>query len=148
MGKLMKEDITGKEKSTLMSDSFKEVVEFYKDCDMEVFEEAALICIYDTDGAISFGGFPKADIIINYNRETGRPGLITARAFRKNYKFSWWIQKIIELKFKQRTTAYEGADINGERFNLHIDFQRKYIDYELFKEEWFELAKKNAKVSF
>lgn len=148
MGKLMDEDISGKEKSTLMIDSFKEVVEFYKDCNMEVFEDAALICIYDTDGAIAFGGFPIADIIINYNRETGRPGLITARAFKKNYKLGWWLNKIMELRFKRRVTAYEGMDINGERFNLHIDFQPKYIDYELFKEEWFELAKKNAKVSF
>lgn len=148
MGKLMEEDITGRERSTLMVDSFKEVVTLYTDCKIEAYEEAALIAIYDTDGSISFGGFPKSDIIINYNRDTGRPGLITARAFKKDYPLRWWITKMLELKLKRRTTAYEGFDYKGEKFNLHIDFQPTYVDYELFKEEWFELAKKNAKVSF
>ena len=148
MSKLLEENTTNRERSSLLVASFKEVVTLYTDCDMEVFEDAALIAIYDTKGDISFGGFPIADIIINYNRTTGHPGLVTARAFRKNYPLRWWLHKVLELRLKRKTTAFEGADYKGEKFNLHIDFQPTYIDYELFKEEWFELAKHNAKVSF
>lgn len=134
MGRLMEEDITGKVKSNVFYDTFKETVEFYKDIRMEVWEESYTITLINT--GIDIGLFNKSDIIIVYDAETFLPSIVTERIFKKNYSRREWWQVRKYLKYKTNIIKQELG------FNVRISFANDYIDYVHYKEEWWQWALK------
>lgn len=134
MGRLMEEDITGKIKSNVFYDTFKETVEFYKDIRMEVWEESYTITLINT--GIDIGLFNKSDIIIVYDAETFLPSIVTERIFKKNYSRREWWQVRKYLKYKTNIIKQELG------FNVRISFANDYIDYVHYKEEWWQWALK------
>lgn len=134
MGKLMEEDITGRVKSSVFFDSFKETLEFYKDKQMEVWEESYTITLINTGTDI--GLFNKSDIIIVYDAETYVPSIVTERIFKKNYSRREWWQVRKYLKYKTNIIKQELG------FNVRISFANDYIDYVHYKEEWWQWALK------
>lgn len=134
MGRLMEEDITGKVKSNVFYDTFKETVEFYKDIHMEVWEESYTITLINT--GIDIGLFNKSDIIIVYDAETFLPSIVTERIFKKNYSRREWWQVRKYLKYKTNIIKQELG------FNVRISFANDYIDYVHYKEEWWQWALK------
>ena len=83
MGRLMEEDITGKVKSNVFYDTFKETVEFYKNTRMEVWKESYTITLINTGSEV--GLFDKSDIIIVYDAETFFFFIVTERIFKKYF---------------------------------------------------------------
>lgn len=134
MGRLMEEDITGKVKSNVFYDTFKETVEFYKDTQMEVWEESYTITLISTGTEV--GLFDKSDIIVVYDAETFLPSIVTERIFKKNYSRREWWQVRKYLKYKTNIIKQELG------FNVRISFANDYIDYVHYKEEWWQWALK------
>ena len=139
MGKLMEENIEGKVRSNVFYDSYKETVEFYKDCNLQMWEEEATIVIVDTDAET--GLFDKSDIIIKYDKENGKPIVITERIYRRNYKWNKWCRMKRFLRNKIKVIKQELG------FNIKVSFNygfEEYIDYVHYKEEWWQWALNNA----
>lgn len=134
MGRLMEEDITGKVKSNVFYDTFKETVEFYKDTRMEVWEESYTITLINTGAEV--GLFDKSDIIIVYDAETFLPSIVTERIFKKNYSKRDWYKIRKYLKYKTSIIKQELG------YNVRISFASDYIDYVHYKEEWWQWALK------
>ena len=134
MGRLMEEDITGKVKSNVFFDSFKETVEFYKDTPMEVWEESYTITLINT--ASDIGLFDKSDIIVVYDADTFLPSIVTERIFKKNYSTKDWLKIRRHLKYKTSIIKQELG------YNIRISFASDYIDYVHYKEEWWQWALK------
>lgn len=134
MGRLMEEDITGKVKSNVFYDTFKETVEFYKNTQMEVWEESYTITLINTDAEV--GLFDKSDIIIVYDAETLLPSIVTERIFKKNYSKRDWYKIRKYLKYKTSIIKQELG------YNVRISFASDYIDYVHYKEEWWQWALK------
>lgn len=136
MSNLMNENIQLAQKSNVFYDSFKEVVESYKDEVSEVWEESATICLIDTSA--DTGLFAKSDIIIMYDKETCKPMIVTERIYKKNYtRREWWKMRSY-LNHKLRIIKTELG------FNIKVSFSRDYIDYIHYKEEWWQWAKKHT----
>lgn len=134
MGRLMEEDITGKGKSNVFYDTFKETVEFYKNTQMEVWEESYTITLINTGAEV--GLFDKSDIIIVYDAETFLPSIVTERIFKKNYSKRDWYKIRKYLKYKTSIIKQELG------YNVRISFASDYIDYVHYKEEWWQWALK------
>lgn len=134
MGRLMEEDITGKVKSNVFHDTFKETVEFYKNTRMEVWEESYTITLINTGAEV--GLFDKSDIIIVYDAETFLPSIVTERIFKKNYSKRDWYKIRKYLKYKTSIIKQELG------YNVRISFASDYIDYVHYKEEWWQWALK------
>ena len=134
MGRLMEEDITGKAKSNVFYDTFKETVEFYKDTLMEVWEESYTITLINTN--LNVGLFDKSDIIVVYDAETFLPSIVTERIFKKNYSRMDWFKIRKYLKYKTSIIKQELG------YNVRISFASDYIDYVHYKEEWWQWALK------
>ena len=134
MGRLMEEDITGKVKSNVFHDTFKETVEFYKDTRMEVWEESYTITLINTGAEV--GLFDKSDIIVVYDAETFLPSIVTERIFKKNYSKRDWYKIRKYLKYKTSIIKQELG------YNVRISFASDYIDYVHYKEEWWQWALK------
>lgn len=134
MGRLMEEDITGKVKSNVFYDTFKETVEFYKNTQMEVWEESYTITLINTGAEV--GLFEKSDIIIVYDTETFLPSIVTERIFKKNYSKRDWYKIRKYLKYKTSIIKQELG------YNVRISFASDYIDYVHYKEEWWQWALK------
>ena len=134
MGRLMEEDITGKVKSNVFHDTFKETVEFYKNTRMEVWEESYTITLINTGAEV--GLFDKSDIIIVYDAETFLPSIVTERIFKKNYNKRDWYKIRKYLKYKTSISKQELG------YNVRISFASYYIDYVHYKEEWWQWALK------
>lgn len=134
MGRLMEEDITGKVKSNVFYDTFKETVEFYKNTQMEVWEESYTITLINT--GVEVGLFDKSDIIIVYDAETFLPSIVTERIFKKNYSKRDWYKIRKYLKYKTSIIKQELG------YNVRISFASDYIDYVHYKEEWWQWALK------
>ena len=134
MGRLMEEDITGKVKSNVFYDTFKETVEFYKNTQMEVWEESYTITLINTDSEV--GLFEKSDIIIVYDAETFLPSIVTERIFKKNYSKRDWYKIRKYLTYKTSIIKQELG------YNVRISFASDYIDYVQYKEEWWQWALK------
>lgn len=134
MGRLMEEDITGKVKSNVFYDTFKETVEFYKNTRMEVWEESYTITLINTGAEV--GLFDKSDIIIVYDAETFLPSIVTERIFKKNYSKRDWYKIRKYLKYKTSIIKQELG------YNVRISFASDYIDYVHYKEEWWQWALK------
>ena len=134
MDRLMEEDITGKVKSNVFYDTFKETVEFYKNTQMEVWEESYTITLINTD--LNVGLFDKSDIIIVYDAETLLPSIVTERIFKRNYSKRDWYKIRKYLKYKTSIIKQELG------YNVRISFASDYIDYVHYKEEWWQWALK------
>lgn len=134
MGKFMSADISGRVRDNVFYDTFKETVEFYKDTQMEIWEEAATICLINT--AEDVGLFDKSDIIVVYDQETFKPTIVTERIYKKNYSSRDWRRMRRYLKYKTSIIKQELG------FNVRISFAREYIDYVHYKEEWWQWALK------
>lgn len=134
MGRLMEEDITGKVKSNVFYETFKETVEFYKNTQMEVWEESYTITLINT--GVEVGLFDKSDIIIVYDAETFLPSIVTERIFKKNYSKRDWYKIRKYLKYKTSIIKQELG------YNVRISFASDYIDYVHYKEEWWQWALK------
>ena len=134
MGKLIEEDITDKVKSNVFYDTFKETVEFYKNTQMEVWEESYTITLINTGAEV--GLFDKSDIIIVYDAETFLPSIVTERIFKKNYNKRDWYKIRKYLKYKTSIIKQELG------YNVRISFASDYIDYVHYKEEWWQWALK------
>lgn len=134
MGRLMEEDITGRVKSNVFYDTFKETVEFYKNTRMEVWEESYTITLINTGAEV--GLFDKSDIIIVYDAETFLPSIVTERIFKKNYSKRDWYKIRKYLKYKTSIIKQELG------YNVRISFASDYIDYVHYKEEWWQWALK------
>lgn len=134
MGKFMDADISGRVKDNVFYDTFKETVEFYKDTQMEIWEEAATICLINT--AADVGLFDRSDIIIVYDQDTFKPTIVTERIYKKNYSSHDWRKMRRYLKYKTSIIKQELG------FNVRISFAREYIDYVHYKEEWWQWALK------
>lgn len=134
MGRLMEEDITGKVKSNVFYDTFKETVEFYKNERMEVWEESYTITLINTGAEV--GLFDKSDIIVVYDAETFLPSIVTERIFKKNYSKRDWYKIRKYLKYKTSIIKQELG------YNVRISFASDYIDYVHYKEEWWQWALK------
>lgn len=132
MGKLMDEDISGKTRSNVFYDSFKETVTFYGDQEMEVWEEAATVSLINTDSTV--GLFDLSDIIIVYDSETGAPSIVTERVYKKNYSFFEWGKLKRYMRNKTKIITQELG------FNVRVSYSRDYIDYVHYKEEWWQWA--------
>ena len=134
MGRLIEEDITGKVKSNVFYDTFKETVEFYKNTQMEVWKESYTITLINTGAEV--GLFNKSDIIIVYDAETFLPSIVTERIFKKNYSKRDWYKIRKYLKYKTSIIKQELG------YNVRISFASDYIDYVHYKEEWWQWALK------
>ena len=134
MGRLIEEDITGKVKSNVFYDTFKETVEFYKNTQMEVWKESYTITLINTDSEV--GLFDKSDIIIVYDTETFLPSIVTERIFKRNYSKRDWYKIRKYLKYKTSIIKQELG------YNVRISFASDYIDYVHYKEEWWQWALK------
>lgn len=137
MGKFMEEDISHKERSSVFKDSFKEVVEYYKETEMQVWEEAATISLIDTGADV--GLFDMSDIIIVYDSQTFEPSIVTERIYKKNYTPLEWHRMKKYMKSKTKVVTQELG------FNIRITYSRDYIDYVHYKEEWWQWALKMQK---
>ncbi len=135
--KFMSEDITNKDKSNVFYDTFAEVVKIYPNVRKEVWEEAATIALYDTDAEI--GLFKQSDIIIVYDTETFLPSIVTERIFKRNYSFWEWRRLRKYFKVMCRTITQELG------FNIRVSYERDFIDYIHYKEEWWQWALKRSK---
>lgn len=135
--KLSEENIEGRVQDNVFYDSFKETMEFYKDTRKEVWEEAATISLYDTAGDV--GLFNKSDIIIVYDKDTGKPMIVTERIYSKNYTIREWSKMKRYLRYKTKIIKQELG------FNVRISFGHGYIDYVHYKEEWWQWALKHSK---
>ena len=134
MGKLMDENIDGRVRDNVFYDSFREVVDFYKDTKMEIWEDAATLVLIDTD--INTGLFDKSDIIIVYDKETCKPSIVTERVYRRNYSIKNWHKLTRYLRLKSSVVKQELG------FNVRISYSHGFIDYVHYKEEWWEWASK------
>lgn len=139
MSKLIDENIEGKVKSNIFYDSFKETTTFYKDTRMEIWEEAATISLFDTDAET--GLFSKSDIIVVYDKETCNPSIVTERIYKKNYSRIEWFKMKRYLRSKLSIIKQELG------YNIRVSYNRDYIDYVHYKEEWWQWAKKHSKQS-
>lgn len=107
-------------------DEFSEVVNY--DCAKEVWEDARVICLYDTNSNI--GLFQNSDIILMYDKVTEKPSIITERIFKKNYKWLEWKRVNRYLKLKIKTVKHELG------FNVSVNFGSDYIDFVHYKTEY------------
>lgn len=130
----MKVDITGRVQDNVFYDTFEETVAFYKDTQKEIWEENLTISLFDTGSDV--GLFDKSDIICVYDKDTHLPMIVTERIFRKNYsKVEWYKMK--------RYLRYKLAIIKQELgFNIRVSFDKQFIDYIHYKEEWWQWALK------
>lgn len=136
MGKMMDADITGSHRDNVFYDTFKETVTFYADTQMEIWEEAATITLIDTDAET--GLFDKSDIIIVYDKDTYKPSIVTERIYKRNYTGRQWSRLVRYLRYKTKIITQELG------FNIRISFDKDYVDYVHYKEEWWQWALKNA----
>lgn len=133
----MDTDISGRVRDNVFYDTFHETVEFYKDTQMEIWEEAATISLIDTGADV--GLFDKSDIIVVYDQETAKPSIVTERIYKRNY--TRWEWRKMKKYFKAKTSI-----VSQELgFNIRVSYGRDYIDYVHYKEEWWQWAVKNAK---
>lgn len=127
-------DITGKVQSNVFYDSFEETVAFYEDIKKEIWEENLTITLIDTTETV--GLFDKSDIIIVYDKETHDPMIVTERVYKKNYSKRAWFKLKRYLKYKISIIKQELG------FNVRISFDRDFVDYIHYKEEWWQWALK------
>ena len=139
LGKLSDDSIIDQKSvnlSNVFYDTFSEVKNYYTDkCTVETWEETCTISLSNTPSDI--GLFDKSDIIIVYDLETHLPTIITERIFKRNYDWRGWrgINKVLKTKMKY---------IKAEHgFNIRVSFERDFIDYIHYKEEWWQWALKN-----
>jgi len=124
--------------SNIYYDTFNEVANHYKDSDdMDIWEESCTISLRGT--AANIGLFDKSDIIAVYDLETHLPVIITERIYKKNYsKFEWRKMKKY-MQHKIRIVKHELG------FNIRVAYNKDYIDYIHYKEEWWQWALKQSK---
>lgn len=118
MGDLMDDSIIDPDLvqlSNVWYDTFAEVVTKYNMCDKDIWEENAMICLYNTPA--SYGAFPNSDIIIKYNVETHLPAFITERIYRKDFTRQEWAKHKKQAKWMKKTQAF----IVGGRNNITVD---------------------------
>lgn len=140
MGDLMNDKLVPESNVTLSNifyDTFSEVVNYYKNCDMEVWEETCTLALSNTDANV--GLFDKSDIIAVYDIETHLPTILTERIYRKNYTFKEWWRMKRHLKSKMKIVKQELG------FNLRVSYSSDYIDYIHYKEEWWQWALRHLK---
>ena len=130
----MKVDITGRVQDNVFYDTFEETVAFYKDTQKEIWEENLTISLFYF--VFDVGLFDKSDITCVYDKDTHLPMIVTERIFRKNYsKVEWYKMK--------RYLRYKLAIIKQELgFNIRVSFDKQFIDYIHYKEEWWQWALK------
>lgn len=138
MGKLMDDSLISQESvnlSNVFYDTFAEVVNYYKNTSLEVWEETCTISLSNTDANV--GLFDKSDIIVVYDLETHLPTIVTERIYRKNYTPREWFRMRSYIKHKLRIIKQEMG------YNIRVSYSRDYIDYVHYKEEWWQWALKN-----
>lgn len=119
-------------------DSFNEVVEYYKECRREIWEEAQTIVLYDTNAET--GLFPSSDIIIVYAKDS-KPAIVTERIYEKNYSRRDWRKVKKLLKAKMKLFKQELG------YNINVTFGDGYVDYVHYKEWWWVWAKEQSALS-
>lgn len=136
MGKMADADLTGCVRDNIFYDTYAEVVAFYKDQNLEAWEEKGVISLRNTDK--NTGLFDKSDIIIVYDQETFHPTIVTERLYKKNYKRGEFRRIERYLKLKAKTINYELG------FSVKVTFSRDYIEFIHYKEEWWEWVQKQS----
>jgi hypothetical protein len=121
--------------SNIFYDTFAEVVNYYKDTDMEVWEETCTIALSNT--AAEVGLFDKSDIIAVYDLESHLPVIITERIYRENYTWNEWRKM---KRYMRNKTSCIKQELG---FNIRISYSKGYIDYVHYKEEWWQWALKH-----
>ena len=124
-------------KSNVFYDTFDEILMFYEDTKKEVWKENFTISLIDTDATV--GLFDKSDIIIVYDHETLEPMIVTERVFKRNYTRREWFKLKHYLKAKISVLKQELG------FNIRISFDKDFIDYIHYKEEWWTWAQRQKK---
>lgn len=137
--KVINKDITNGEKSNVFYDTFDKVVTIYPNVRKEIWEEASTIALYDTDSEI--GLFKQSDIIIVYDNDTRKPSIVTERIFKNNYSWREWHQLRKYFRVMSKTITQELG------FNIRVSYERDFIDYIHYKEEWWQWALKRSKQS-
>lgn len=128
-----------REKSNIFYDTFAEVKEYYsKHYDVEMYEEAATICIADTGPEV--GLYDQSDIIAVYDFNTHLPVIVTERIYKRNFSPHAWRLLIRSLKAKVKVISSELG------FNVRISFASNYVDYVHYKEEWWQWALKHKEL--
>lgn len=136
MSQLMDKNFSNSRKSNVFYDTFEDTVVNYKDEITEVWEEASTICLADTSAET--GLFSKSDIIVVYDKDTGKPMIVTERIFKRNYSWwEWW-------KLKQYLRSMIRTIKTELGFNIKVSFSHDYVDYVHYKEEWWQWAQKHA----
>ena len=140
MGRLADDSLVSEEtvdKSNIFYDTFAEILKYYKDTSMEVWEETCTIALSNTDAHV--GLFDKSDIIAVYDLKTHLPTIVTERIYKKNYTGREWRKMRRYLRHKTGIIKQELG------FNIRVSYSRDYIDYVHYKEEWWQWALKNVK---
>ena len=135
----MKVDITNRVQDNVFFDTFEETVAFYRDTKKEIWEENLTISLIDTGPDV--GLFDKSDIIVVYDKDTHMPMIVTERIFKSNYTTrEWW-----KLR---RYFRHKMAIIKQELgFNIRVSYDKGFIDYIHYKEEWWQWAIKQKQGS-
>lgn len=139
MSKLMTGNMTGLKRDNVFYDTFLEVASFYKECITEVWEESATICMADTDATV--GLFDKSDIIVMFDKDTGEPMIVTERIYKENYTRIEWHRMKRYLNNMLKVIHTELG------FNIKVSYTHNYIDFIHYKEEWWQWARKQQKLS-